>query len=83
VSGYVLNYLLTPEIKRAHKARWFAYAGGERIPAQSTMRGTWGWDVVCSCGWETNTGGGVRSYVEDKLWDHRYSAQCEKERESE
>ena len=83
MSGYCLNYLITPETKAAHKAKWFAYAGGERIPAQSTMRGTWGWDVVCSCGqFDSKTGGGVRSYVEEKLFDHRYSVQCENQREA-
>jgi hypothetical protein len=52
------------------------YAGGQKLRYQSTMRGTWGYDVACSCGFETNTGGGTRGSVEDYLFDHRYSAQC-------
>jgi hypothetical protein len=84
--GHVLNYLLTDETKRAHRARWFVYTGAEdpetgrreRIPHTSSMRGFWpGYDVVCSCGYETKTGGGLRHYVEDLLFDHRYSAQSQ------
>lgn len=77
-----LNSLLTPATMRAHRARWYVYTGGqdangqpERIPHVSTMRGQWGYDVACSCGWETKTGGGLRRYVEDKLFDHRHEAQ--------
>lgn len=83
MSGHDLNHLLTAETKAAHKATWFVYAGGEKIRYQSTMRGTWGYDVVCSCGWESNHGGGVRRSVEDALWTHRWRAQCEKDREEE
>jgi hypothetical protein len=43
------------------------------------MRGTWpgGYDVVCSCGWESRTGGAIRRAVEDELFDHRLGAQVE------
>ena len=78
-----LNSLLRPEILAAHKARWFVYAGSEKIPYESTMRGTWGFDVECSCGWQSNTGGGTRRSVEEYLWDHRWAAQCEAERSAE
>jgi hypothetical protein len=58
-----------------HAARWFVYVGtGERIPWQASMRGTWGFDVVCSCGWESRTGGGLRRYVRELLDDHRREA---------
>lgn len=90
MSGHVLNYLLTEETKREHRARWHVYTGGidpetgrrERIRWQKTMRGFWpGYDVVCSCGeWESKTGGATRTSVEDALWDHRYEKQCEKDR---
>lgn len=73
-----------------HRVRWFVYTGAvengkrERIPWQSTMRGFWpGYDVVCSCGWESRTGGATRTSVEDALLDHRWSEQCAKEREQE
>jgi hypothetical protein len=64
---------------RAHRARWFVYAGTEKVPHQASMRGQWGWDVECSCGWQTRTGGGTRSYVMDELWAHRFSEQCQAE----
>ena len=90
MSGHVLNHLLTAETKREHKATWFVYTGDgspeyprTKIPYQATMRGTWGYDVTCSCGWVSKTGGATRNSVEDALWDHRWSAQCEKDREAE
>lgn len=75
---------IRPEIMRAHRGTWFVYAGGEKIPHQATMRGLWGYDVECSCGqYASKTGGGLRRYVEELLWDHRWSVQCEKDREKE
>lgn len=79
--------LITKETMREHRARWFEYTGNvvdgvrERIPCQ---RGMWGrcpagYDVVCSCGFETRTGGGLHRAVEDELRDHRWSEQCAKE----
>jgi len=78
-----LNDLIRPEIMKAHRARWFVWAGGEKIPHAATMRGLWGYDVTCSCGeWESKTGGATRGSVADALWDHRYSAQCEADRKA-
>ena len=80
--------LISRETMREHRARWFVYAGGygtptEKIPHAASMRGHWpGWDVTCSCGWQTNTGGAIKAYVADKLWEHRWSAQCDSEREN-
>jgi hypothetical protein len=81
--SHVLSHLITAETKRQHHARWFVYAGGngmplEKIPHTASMRGHWpGYDVECSCGWKSRTGGATRSSVEDALWDHRYAAQCD------
>jgi hypothetical protein len=73
--------LLTPETMRAHRARWFVYAGGQKLPHAASMRGHWpGWDVACSCGWESRTGGATRTSVSDALLDHRWSEQCAAER---
>jgi hypothetical protein len=60
---------------RAHRARWYVYAGAERIPHEAGMRGAWGYDVTCSCGWDSKTGGGTRRYVAAKLDEHRTEAQ--------
>jgi hypothetical protein len=54
-----------------HRIRWFVYAGDEMIPHTSKMRGTWGYDAKCSCGWKSHTGGAVRSYVRNLVDDHK------------
>lgn len=60
---------------------WWVYTGGrdengrrERIRRVSTMRGFWpGYDVECAThGWETRTGGAVRSYIEQEIWEHKW-----------
>jgi hypothetical protein len=74
---------LYQRVMREHQARWFVYAGGygqplTRIPWQATMRGHWpGYDVECSCGWESKTGGATRASVRDALDDHRIDALAE------
>lgn len=55
----------------AHTIRWFVYAGRNRIPHTSIMRGSWGYDAVCSCGWDSHTGGALRRYVADLVADHK------------
>lgn len=60
-----------------HRIRWYVYTGGpnnERIPRQASMRGRWpaGYDVTCSCGWESRTGGAVQSYVRQLVWEHKH-----------
>jgi hypothetical protein len=78
--------LITDETMREHRARWLVWAGPaggprEKIPHTANMRGHWpGWDVACSCGWESCTGGATRSYVASKLDDHRFDAQGVAER---
>lgn len=78
-----LTELITKETMRAHRVRWYVYTGRvingvpERILRVSTLRGPqlYGYDVVCSCGWDSRLGGGVRSAVEDSLWNHRWDEQ--------
>jgi hypothetical protein len=58
--------------------KWFVYAGEEKIRYTSTMRGTWGYDAECSCGWATKTGGAIkRSVLADvqmhKRLEHNYT----------
>lgn len=57
----------------AHKITWWVYAGGERIRRTANMRGTWGYDATCTCGWDSRTGGAVKSYVADQVWLHKWS----------
>lgn len=63
-----------------HRISWWVYTGNgqERIRRTAKMRGWWpGYDVTCSCGWETRTGGAVRSYVEREVWLHKFTEGCE------
>lgn len=58
--------------------KWFVYASEEKMRYTSTMRGTWGYDAECSCGWATSTGGAIkRCVLEDvklhKIMDHNYT----------
>jgi hypothetical protein len=63
-----------------HVIKWWVYTGGmdenmrrERIRRTASMRGFWpGYDVECSCGWETKTGGAVKSYIEQEVWSHKW-----------
>lgn len=60
---------------KGHQIRWYVWVGeGEgrhMIPRESTMRGLWGYDVKCSCGWWTGTGGAVERYIRDEVWFHK------------
>lgn len=53
-----------------HRARWYVWSAGERMPHESSMRGAWGWDVVCECGWDSRTGGAIRPRVLEAHRDH-------------
>ena len=61
-----------------HRATWWVYVEpgniDTRIRHTAQMRGTWGYDVTCSCGWDSRTGGGTRRYVASTLEDHRWAA---------
>jgi hypothetical protein len=61
-----------------HRIRWWVYGGGygaprEKLRHTATMRGHWpGYDADCSCGWESRTGGAVKSYVKQLVWEHKH-----------
>jgi hypothetical protein len=57
--------------KSEHRITWFVSAGGEKIRRQATMRGQWGYDVECSCGWETRTGGATKGYIQSEIDFHK------------
>ena len=77
-----MSSLIRPETVKAHKATWWVYAGPDRIRRTAQMRGQWGHDVTCSCGWDSRTGGGTKGYVTEALFDHRYEAQTEADRKA-
>lgn len=72
-----------PALRRQHQIRWFVYTGGvnedgtrERIARTASMRGSWpGYEAECSCGWHSRTGGGVASWVESLVKDHKWDVE--------
>jgi hypothetical protein len=50
----------------------FVYSMGEKMPHTSSMRGNWGFDFVCSCGYESKTGGAVRSWINEAIQKHKW-----------
>lgn len=57
--------------QNTHRIAWFVYAGREKIRRTSTMRGIWGYDVECSCGWKSHTGGATKGYMDQLVWEHK------------
>lgn len=56
-----------------HRIRHYVYlAPGELVPREAGMRGAWPCEAKCSCGWETKTGGAVRSWIERQVADHKW-----------
>jgi hypothetical protein len=63
-----------------HKIKWWAYAydsaGNEQLIRRSdAMRGSWGYDVTCSCGWQSRTGGAIRAYVQQEVRRHKVESE--------
>lgn len=54
-----------------HFVRWYVWAGNEKIRHTRQMAGTWGYDVQCTCGFATHTGGGTRSWVQKLVDAHK------------
>jgi hypothetical protein len=54
-----------------HRIRWFVRSGDGFVPHEGGMRGSWGYEARCSCGWDSRTGGALRSYVEGLVRDHK------------
>lgn len=57
------------------KIRWWVYVGEgaerERIPHTAKMRGPWGYDATCSCGWDSETGGATYTTVKWAIYFHK------------
>lgn len=68
---------LVSVIPVAHQIRWFVWAGGVKISRTATMRGQWDYDVECSCGWKTQTGGATKSYIQGEIWLHKFSSKVD------
>jgi hypothetical protein len=57
-----------------HKMKWFARWGGEWIARSAGMQGK-EWDVKCSCGWQTNTGGAIESNIRWAVKMHKWEVE--------
>jgi hypothetical protein len=65
-----------------HRVRWFGvdpsvpFGHPEHlVPRNRHMNGRdWGWDVKCSCGWESRTGGAIEARVREAVEDHKSMA---------
>jgi hypothetical protein len=59
-----------------HRITWWVWGwgpqGSYKIRHNARMRGTWGWDAECSCGWQSRTGGATRRSVEQYVWNHKF-----------
>lgn len=53
------------------KITWWVWSGNTKLRHTSAMRGTWGWDASCSCGWESRTGGATRNSVKNDVYFHK------------
>jgi hypothetical protein len=65
----------TPMPATTHKIRHFVVVDGTLIPRESGMRGAWPCEAKCSCGWETRTGGAVRSFINTEVADHKWDVE--------
>jgi hypothetical protein len=69
---------VTPETMQAHRIRWFGVVGNLRVPRNRHMAAKdWGWDVECSCGWKSRTGGALHVRIREAIEDHRWEAEFE------
>lgn len=64
-----------------HRISWFGILpDGERVPRNRYMNGgDWGWDVTCSCGWSTHTGGAIQERIREDIERHRWDVQYDDE----
>ena len=51
--------------------KWWVVEDGQRFRNQSTLRGKWAYEATCGCGWDSKTGGAVRSYIQQAVSDHK------------
>ena len=67
--------------------KWFYVVNDQKYRYVKGLIGVTAWEVSCSCGWESHTGGGVRSWLdqlvfEHKFYDHDYKIELSTEKEA-
>jgi len=51
--------------------QWFAVlSDGTKVRNNAGFQHN-AWEVACSCGWQTATGGAVKSYILDQIFSHK------------
>lgn len=54
------------------------------VPRNRFMKGRdWGWEVRCSCGWESHTGGAIQERVREEIARHKWNISHEWKRSTE
>lgn len=68
----------TPATRANHRIRWYArvqpdgYVPDGWLPRNSQMAdASFGWDVKCSCGQQTGTGGAIAARIREAVYWHR------------
>jgi len=52
---------------------WVVLESGKRMRHSNTMRVRWwGFEATCACGWDSKTGGALRSAVRQDVSDHKF-----------
>jgi hypothetical protein len=52
--------------------KWFYFVDGKKYRMVKGLIGVNAWDATCSCGWESRVGGGVKSYLDQLVFEHKY-----------
>jgi hypothetical protein len=52
--------------------KWFYVVNGQKYRYPKGLIGNKAWDATCSCGWESSTGGGVKTWVDQLVFEHKY-----------
>ena len=52
--------------------KWFYVVNGRKYRMVKGLIGNTAWDATCSCGWESRTGGGVKSWLDQMVFEHKY-----------
>ena len=74
-SEWYKEWLASLPSRESIKIKWWVVQDGQRYPNQNTFRGKWAYEATCACGWDSKTGGALRSSVKQdvenhKLYDH-------------
>lgn len=60
------------EAAAGHRIAWFVYLDGARVRYSTNMGGDLpAWDLTCSCGWDTKTGGATKGAVRKMMAAHK------------